>query len=106
MRLFLGHSDVNTTWSYIVLIDQKEKDNERVVDALSCLSAPSRAADSKVIDFPSSEASRGKISGVTEAATAITVAANAPSATGATAVQQNQGNKKPGKPHKYSIYGA
>ena len=106
VRIFLGHSDVNTTWSYIVLIDQKEKDNERVVDALSCLFAPSRAADSKVIDFPSSEANRGKISGVTAAATGITVAADAPSATGATAVQQNQGNKKPGNPHKYGISGA
>jgi hypothetical protein len=94
--LFLGHSDVNTTWSYIVLIDQKKKDNERVVDALSCLSAPSRAADSKVIDFPAPEAKKGKNGGATEAETAIAIAANVSSAT---AVQQNQENGKPGNPH-------
>jgi hypothetical protein len=102
VRLFLGHSDVNTTWSYIVLIDQKEKDNKRVVDALSCLSMPSNTPSRKVIDFPTSEANRHK-NGNAAKAEASDVAAS--DAEGATAVQQNQGNGKPGNPHKYGISG-
>ena len=100
VRLFLGHSDVNTTWSYIVLIDQQEEDNKRVVDALSCLSTPSSTPDRKVIDFPASEANRHK-NGNAAGTEASDVTASDPE--GATAVQQNQGNKKPGKPHKYGI---
>ena len=65
VRLFLGHSDVKTTWEYIVLIDQKEKDNRRVVNALSCLSASSNASSDKVIGFPSPEANKGKNGGAT-----------------------------------------
>ena len=34
VRKFLGHSDVMTTWGYIVDIDAEEEDRMRVVDAL------------------------------------------------------------------------
>lgn len=40
MRKFLGHSDVLTTWGYIVDIDAEEEDRMRVVDALKDLSGP------------------------------------------------------------------
>ena len=106
VRLFLGHSDVNTTWSYIVLIDQQEEDNKRVVDALSCLSTPSSTPDRKVIDFPASEANRHKNGSAAGTEASDVTASDPEGATGATAVQQNQGNKKPGKPHKYGISGA
>ncbi len=40
VRKFLGHSDVMTTWGYIVDIDAEEEDRMRVVDALKDLSGP------------------------------------------------------------------
>ena len=40
VRKFLGHSDVLTTWGYIVDIDAEEEDRMRVVDALKDLSGP------------------------------------------------------------------
>ena len=85
-----------------LIIDQKEKDNKRVVDALSCLSMPSSTPSRKVIDFPNSEANR-HINGNAAKTEASDVAAS--DAEGATAVQQNQGNGKPGNPHKYGISG-
>lgn len=106
VRLFLGHSDVSTTWSYIVLIDQKEEDDKRVVDALSCLSTPSSTSGRKVIDFPTSEATRHKNGSATGTEASDMSASGAEGATGATAVQQNQENEKPGNPHSCWISGA
>ena len=34
VRKFLGHSDVKTTWEYIVDINAEEEDRERTVEAL------------------------------------------------------------------------
>lgn len=51
VRKKLGHSDVQTTWEYIVLVDKEEEDNQRVVDALKCLSDTPKVSDAKVIDF-------------------------------------------------------
>lgn len=47
VRKFLGHSDVQTTWGYIVDIDAEEKDRERVVEALKDFSGPTRAGSSE-----------------------------------------------------------
>lgn len=34
VRQFLGHSDVQTTWGYIVNIDAEKEDRRRIVEAL------------------------------------------------------------------------
>ena len=56
VRKYLGHSDVQTTWGYIVDIDAEEEDRMRVVEALKDLSGPSGAAakspaESNIIAF-------------------------------------------------------
>ena len=40
VRKFLGHSDVQTTWGYIVDIDAEEEDRIRIVEALKDISDP------------------------------------------------------------------
>ena len=56
VRKFLGHSDVQTTWGYIVDIDGEEEDRERVVAALKDLTGPTEGASGNVIDFKALEA--------------------------------------------------
>ena len=58
VRKFLGHSDVQTTWGYIVDIDAEEEDRRRVVEALKAISGPTKkpaqaAHSGTIIGFPS-----------------------------------------------------
>lgn len=46
VRKFLGHSDVQTSWGYIVDIDAEEEDRLKVVEALKGLSNSSKASAS------------------------------------------------------------
>ena len=75
-RKHLGHADTKTTMSYIILSDQDQKDRNRVVDALSSLSAPSSEAPNRlsepskptsgnIIAFNSPKAQKRKKSGAT-----------------------------------------
>lgn len=54
VRRFLGHSDVQTTWGYIVDIDGEAEDRRKVVDALKNFSEPQNAMSrrsKKIIAF-------------------------------------------------------
>ena len=56
VRKFLGHSDVQTTWGYIVDIDAEEEDRIRVVAALegmirSGMTSASSGTTGNIIDF-------------------------------------------------------
>jgi len=65
VRQFLGHSDVKTTWGYIVLVDEEEEDRRRVVEALKCLSEPPKASGGNIIEFSPKTAQRRKMAGAT-----------------------------------------
>ncbi len=56
VRKFLGHSDVQTTWGYIVDIESEEEDRKRVVEALEGMIRPGAMSDTSgtsgnIIDF-------------------------------------------------------
>ena len=45
VRQFLGHSDVDTTWGYIVNIDEEKKDRRKIVEALQ------GSSEANIVDF-------------------------------------------------------
>ena len=51
VRKFLGHSDVQTSWGYIVDIDGEEEDRRKVVEALKDLAEPSNGSAGNIIAF-------------------------------------------------------
>ena len=56
VRKFLGHSDVQTTWGYIVDIDGEEEDRRKVVEALRGLAEPLAGSSGNIIAFKAKEA--------------------------------------------------
>ena len=63
VRQFLGHSDVKTTWGYIVNVDAEKEDRRRIVEALQ---GDSGGAGANIVDFAAyckKEASRGRTGG-------------------------------------------
>ena len=63
IRQFLGHSDVKTTWGYIVNVDAEKEDRRRIVEALQ---GNSGDAGTKIVDFAAYRkkgASRGRTGG-------------------------------------------
>ena len=63
VRQFLGHSDVKTTWGYIVNVDAEKEDRRRIVEALQ---GNSGDAGTNIVDFAAyrkKEASRGRTGG-------------------------------------------
>ena len=67
VRKFLGHSDVQTTWGYIVDIDAEEEDRCKVVEALKCLSDASTGCEPKsnnIISFRPSERNKLHTAGI------------------------------------------
>ena len=67
VRKFLGHSDVQTTWGYIVDIYAEEEDRCKVVEALKCLSNASTGCEPKsnnIISFRPSERNKLHTAGI------------------------------------------
>ena len=63
VRQFLGHSDVKTTWGYIVNVDAEKEDRRRIVEALQ---GDSGDAGTNIVDFAAYRkkgASRGRTGG-------------------------------------------